>query len=202
MDSRDRQICEFVEPGSEKFIFLLSTRAGGLGINLATADTVILYDSDWNPQVDLQAMDRAHRIGQKNPVNVYRMITEKSLEEKIVERQMVKLKWDTLVIQQGRFQQKNKVFTKDELKDMIQFGASEIFRSSGTITDEDIEILLERGERKTREQSSKLNSMMDQKKNILDLAINDLNFYEFEDVDYQKKKRDDEIAINEAFIAQ
>jgi len=126
MDSRDRQICEFVEPNSEKFIFLLSTRAGGLGINLATADTVILYDSDWNPQVDLQAMDRAHRIGQKNPVMVYRMITEKSLEEKIVERQMVKLKWDTLVIQQGRFQQKNKVFTKDEIKDMIQFGASEV----------------------------------------------------------------------------
>lgn len=60
---------------SEKFIFLLSTRAGGLGINLTAADTVIIYDSDWNPQMDLQAMDRAHRIGQKNPVNVYRLIT-------------------------------------------------------------------------------------------------------------------------------
>ncbi len=127
MDSRDRQICEFVDPDSTKYVFLLSTRAGGLGINLATADTVILYDSDWNPQVDLQAMDRAHRIGQKNPVNVYRLITENTLEEKIVERQMVKLKWDTLVIQQGRFQQKNKVFTKDELKDIIQFGASEVY---------------------------------------------------------------------------
>jgi SWI/SNF-related matrix-associated actin-dependent regulator of chromatin subfamily A member 5 len=126
MDSRDQQIVEFVSPETNKYIFLLSTRAGGLGINLATADTVILYDSDWNPQVDLQAMDRAHRIGQKNIVNVYRLITENTLEEKIVERQMVKLKWDTLVIQQGRFQQKNKVFTKDELKDMIQFGASEV----------------------------------------------------------------------------
>jgi SNF2 family DNA or RNA helicase len=56
-------------------VFLLSTRAGGLGINLTSADTVIIYDSDWNPQMDLQAMDRAHRIGQKNPVNVYRLIT-------------------------------------------------------------------------------------------------------------------------------
>lgn len=60
---------------TDKFIFLLSTRAGGLGINLTSADTVIIYDSDWNPQMDLQAMDRAHRIGQKKKVNVYRLIT-------------------------------------------------------------------------------------------------------------------------------
>lgn len=66
MDTRDSEIKNFVEEKSSKFVFLLSTRAGGLGINLATADTVILYDSDWNPQMDLQAMDRAHRIGQKN----------------------------------------------------------------------------------------------------------------------------------------
>jgi SWI/SNF-related matrix-associated actin-dependent regulator of chromatin subfamily A member 5 len=55
-----------MHPNSTKFIFLLSTRAGGLGLNLTAADTVILYDSDWNPQMDLQAMDRAHRIGKKN----------------------------------------------------------------------------------------------------------------------------------------
>lgn len=61
--------------GTEKFVFLLSTRAGGLGINLTSADTVIIYDSDWNPQMDLQAMDRAYRIGQKNLVHVYRLIT-------------------------------------------------------------------------------------------------------------------------------
>ena len=126
MDSRDRQIVDFTSPETDKFVFLLSTRAGGLGINLATADTVILYDSDWNPQVDLQAMDRAHRIGQKNPVMVYRMITENTVEEKIVDRQQVKLRWDNLVIQQGRFQQKNKMFTRDELKNMIQYGASEV----------------------------------------------------------------------------
>jgi SNF2 family DNA or RNA helicase len=66
--------------GSDKFIFLLSTRAGGLGINLTAADTVVIYDSDWNPQMDLQAMDRAHRIGQKNMVNVYRLITENTVE--------------------------------------------------------------------------------------------------------------------------
>lgn len=65
--------------GSQKFVFLLSTRAGGLGINLTAADTVVIYDSDFNPQMDLQAMDRAHRIGQKNMVNVYRLITENTV---------------------------------------------------------------------------------------------------------------------------
>ena len=75
-EDRQSQIEEYNKPGSEKFIFLLTTRAGGLGINLATADIVILYDSDWNPQVDLQAQDRAHRIGQQKQVHVFRFVTE------------------------------------------------------------------------------------------------------------------------------
>jgi SWI/SNF-related matrix-associated actin-dependent regulator of chromatin subfamily A member 5 len=113
MYSRDSQIEEFMAEGSDRFIFLLSTRAGGLGINLTAADTVVIYDSDFNPQMDLQAMDRAHRIGQKNMVNVYRLITENTVEEKIVERQMIKLKWDSLVIQQQKNSQKNKALTKE-----------------------------------------------------------------------------------------
>lgn len=83
---RENMMEKFTRPNSSKFIFLLSTRAGGLGINLATADTVVIYDSDWNPQMDLQAMDRAHRIGQTKQVNVYRMITSNTLEERIIER--------------------------------------------------------------------------------------------------------------------
>lgn len=63
LQDRETQIEQFTAENSKKFVFLLSTRAGGLGINLTTADTVVLFDSDWNPQVDLQAMDRAHRIG-------------------------------------------------------------------------------------------------------------------------------------------
>lgn len=67
-EDRNRQIEEYNAEGSEKFVFMLSTRAGGLGINLTSADVVIIYDSDWNPQMDLQAMDRAHRIGQMKQV--------------------------------------------------------------------------------------------------------------------------------------
>lgn len=85
---------EFTKPNSEYFIFMLSTRAGGLGINLMSANHVILYDSDWNPQVDLQAMDRAYRIGQKKKVYVYRLITKSTVEEKIIERQAIRLKLD------------------------------------------------------------------------------------------------------------
>ena len=68
------------------FAFLLSTRAGGLGINLTAADTVIFYDSDWNPTMDDQAMDRAHRLGQTRPVTVYRLVTVDSIEERILAR--------------------------------------------------------------------------------------------------------------------
>ena len=74
----------FNSPNSEYFIFLLSTRAGGLGLNLQTADTVIIFDSDWNPHQDLQAQDRAHRIGQKNEVRVLRLMMVNSVEERIL----------------------------------------------------------------------------------------------------------------------
>ena len=97
---RQQAIDAFSRKGSDYFIFLLSTRAGGLGINLATADVVILYDSDWNPQADLQAEDRAHRIGQKKTVRVFRLITEHTVDEKIIERAEKKLLLDAVVIQQ------------------------------------------------------------------------------------------------------
>lgn len=99
-EERQKSIDEYNKPGSSKFIFMLTTRAGGLGINLASADIVILYDSDWNPQMDLQAMDRAHRIGQKKQVHVFRFITENTVEERIIERAEMKLRLDSVVIQQ------------------------------------------------------------------------------------------------------
>ena len=117
----DEMIDEYNKEGSEKFAFLLSTRAGGLGINLQTADTVILYDSDWNPQVDLQAMDRAHRIGQKRTVNVYRLLTENTIEEKIIERAELKLRLDAVVVQQGRLPEQKHALSKEEMSNMVRF---------------------------------------------------------------------------------
>lgn len=92
-------------------------QAGGLGINLYTADIVILYDSDWNPQADLQAQDRAHRIGQKKQVKVFRLVTENTVDEKIVEKAAIKLRLDRMVIQAGRLaEQKTNLgrFLKDD----------------------------------------------------------------------------------------
>ena len=181
LEEREEAIDDFTAPNSDKFVFLLSTRAGGLGINLMTADTVVLYDSDWNPQVDLQAMDRAHRIGQKNNVMVYRLICENTVEEKMIERQQIKLKWDQLVILKGKISQKKNKYDKEELKDLISFGANDIFRSDGaTFKDEDINAILTRGEKKTGELNQKLNEMIAQKKEeILNLEVNSINLYEF-----------------------
>ncbi|KAF8660982.1 hypothetical protein AX16_001504 [Volvariella volvacea WC 439] len=150
-DDRILAIDEYNRPGSEKFIFLLTTRAGGLGINLTTADIVVLYDSDWNPQADLQAMDRAHRIGQTKQVYVFRFITEGSVEERMLERAAQKLRLDQLVIQQGRTQQ-TKAANKEELLEMITHGAEKIINSSDDmLVNDDIEAIISRGEERTQE---------------------------------------------------
>lgn len=137
-DIRRQALEHFNAEGSQDFCFLLSTRAGGLGINLATADTVIIFDSDWNPQNDLQAQARAHRIGQKNQVNIYRLVTKGSVEEDIVERAKRKMVLDHLVIQRmdttGRTVLDKKAknvstpFNKDELTAILKFGAEELFK--------------------------------------------------------------------------
>ncbi|KAF8079370.1 SNF2 family N-terminal domain-containing protein [Lyophyllum atratum] len=155
-DDRILAIDEYNKPDSEKFIFLLTTRAGGLGINLTTADIVILYDSDWNPQADLQAMDRAHRIGQTKQVYVFRFITEGSVEERMLERAAQKLRLDQLVIQQGRTQQAKTAANKEELLEMITHGADKIINASEEILiNDDIEAIIQRGEERTSELNSK-----------------------------------------------
>eukprot|EP00891_Asterochloris_glomerata_P009533 jgi/Astpho2/9533/e_gw1.00146.29.1_t len=133
---RHQAMEHFNAPGSGDFAFLLSTRAGGLGINLATADTVVIFDSDWNPQNDLQAMSRAHRIGQKDTVNIYRFLTSNSVEEDILHRAKQKMVLDHLVIQRmdatGRTvnagNEPAKLFGKDELAAILKFGAEELFK--------------------------------------------------------------------------
>ncbi|KAG1686000.1 hypothetical protein DVH05_007301 [Phytophthora capsici] len=107
-DEREQRMFMFNAPDSPFFIFLLSTRAGGLGLNLATADTVIIFDSDWNPAMDAQAQDRAHRIGQKNEVRVFRLVTNSPVEEKILSRATDKMNMNNLVVEAGKFNNKSK----------------------------------------------------------------------------------------------
>ncbi|KAF6749248.1 P-loop containing nucleoside triphosphate hydrolase protein [Ephemerocybe angulata] len=159
-EDRIAAIDEYNKPGSEKFIFLLTTRAGGLGINLTTADVVVLYDSDWNPQADLQAMDRAHRIGQTKQVYVFRFITEGSVEERMLERAAQKLRLDQLVIQQGRAQQQAKAqANKEELMEMITHGVDKIISGDDQMIDDDIEKIINRGEERTAELNSKYETL-------------------------------------------
>ena len=122
--------------------------SGGLGINLATADVVVLYDSDWNPQADLQAMDRAHRIGQKKTVRVFRLITEHTIEEKMVERAEMKLRLDAVVIQKGQHLAKaDAKLSKADMLEMIRSGAAHVFSAAkdGNVSLADVDEILRIG---------------------------------------------------------
>ncbi|KAK6885386.1 ISWI chromatin-remodeling complex ATPase ISW1 [Candida tropicalis] len=197
---RINAIDEYNKPGSEKFVFLLTTRAGGLGINLTTADIVILFDSDWNPQADLQAMDRAHRIGQTKQVKVFRFITENAIEEKVLERATQKLRLDQLVIQQGRNtggldgQQSSKAASKNELLDLIQFGAADMFHKDNSAAPGgsgegeatvDIEDILKKSEEKTQELNEKYAKL---NLNALQNFSNDDSVYNWNGEDFKKKE--------------
>uniref|UniRef100_A0AAR2IYI5 DNA helicase n=1 Tax=Pygocentrus nattereri TaxID=42514 RepID=A0AAR2IYI5_PYGNA len=163
-EMRKQALDHFNAEGSEDFCFLLSTRAGGLGINLASADTVVIFDSDWNPQNDLQAQARAHRIGQKRQVNIYRLVTKGSVEEDIIERAKKKMVLDHLVIQRmdttgktvlhtGAAPSSSTPFNKEELSAILKFGAEELFKEPEGEEQEpqemDIDEILKRAE--TRE---------------------------------------------------
>ncbi|KAI9825498.1 MAG: hypothetical protein M1826_006994 [Phylliscum demangeonii] len=143
---RRMAINHFNAPDSNDFCFLLSTRAGGLGINLMTADTVILFDSDWNPQADLQAMARAHRIGQKHPVNVYRLVSKDTIEEEVLERARNKLMLEFITIQRG-------ITDDGEAKQLSSRMAQAGVSLQEPTTSEDIQRILKRRGQKMFEQS-------------------------------------------------
>ena len=170
---RSVDIRRFNDPNSRFFVYLISTRAGGLGINLTGADTVVHFDSDFNPQCDLQAQDRCHRIGQTKPVMVYRFITENTVEERLIARAEKKLFLDMMVNRQshtGDFSENNMStseqeeltkLSKDEMLSMLMFGASRIFKATEEQRDEDIEAILQRSKAKDGEaKQAKLKSLM------------------------------------------
>ncbi|KAL5969271.1 Chromodomain-helicase-DNA-binding protein 1 [Taenia solium] len=153
---RKQALDHFNADGSTDFCFLLSTRAGGLGINLATADTVVIFDSDWNPQNDIQAQARAHRIGQTKQVSVYRLVVKDSVEEKIIESATRKMLLDHLVIQRmdsagnrGGGNARKSDAKGQILTEILRHGAESIFKQNDEETAEvevDIDDILNRAE--------------------------------------------------------
>lgn len=155
---RHEQIKAFNTSPDHK-IFLLSTRAGGQGINLVAADTVILFDSDWNPQQDLQAQDRAHRIGQTKPVIVYRLATKGTVEQTLLEKADSKRRLERLIIQSGKFKSlldgssSKGGNTVDEMQDLKKALGENDFEQfeigadpSSILSDKDLNILTDRSE--------------------------------------------------------
>ncbi|KAI0128052.1 hypothetical protein F4776DRAFT_664803 [Hypoxylon sp. NC0597] len=184
-------INHFNAEDSSDFCFLLSTRAGGLGINLMTADTVIIFDSDWNPQADLQAMARAHRIGQKKPVTVYRLVSKETIEEEVLERARNKLLLEYLAIQAGvtddgkafreEFKQKglriDEAKSADDIQWVLKMRSQKMFEQSGNqqrLEQLDIDSILENAEvTKTK---------VDDKMNLSTGGIDWDNFMQYTDV--------------------
>ena len=156
LEDRQSQIDRFnSEPrgSNEHFVFMLSTRAGGLGINLASADTVILFDSDWNPHQDSQAMDRAHRIGQTKPVVVYRLLTAGSVEIDMMEKQISKKKLERMAVIGGDYNKAGRrskgKLTTDDLRNLLNDDVNIAQRISdakdaGEIDDAELALVMDR----------------------------------------------------------
>lgn len=140
-------------------LFLLSTRAGGLGINLTAADTVIFYDQDWNPQMDLQAQDRAHRIGQTRPVLIFRLVSKHTIENSIMQRASEKRQLEALVIAKGKFKMPAHAAAKTGKQETIAEMATSLIALEGQkievvpstdagkaniMSDEELDVLLDR----------------------------------------------------------
>lgn len=149
-DERGELLQRFNAPGSPYKIFILSTRAGGLGLNLQTADTVILFDSDWNPQIDLQAQDRAHRIGQTKEVRVFRLVTSNSIEELILNRARFKLNIDAKIIQAGMFNNQSQAEERKEYLESLLRGNWDPMQEVDVATNKQLNRMVARSEEEFR----------------------------------------------------
>ena len=139
-----QSLMERFNNNSKYFIFILSTRSGGVGINLTGADTVIFYDSDWNPTMDAQAQDRCHRIGQTRDVHIYRLISERTVEENILKKANQKRLLGEMAIEGGNFT--TSFFKKQTIHDL--------FEENTTATKEDL-----KDDEEEQQSSSDANSM-------------------------------------------
>uniref|UniRef100_A0A1B0CAM9 Uncharacterized protein n=1 Tax=Lutzomyia longipalpis TaxID=7200 RepID=A0A1B0CAM9_LUTLO len=176
-DARNEEIEKFNKPGSDKFLFLLSTRAGGLGINLATADSVIIYDSDFNPQMDLQAMDRAHRIGQTKQVHVYKLILENSVDDRIVEAADMKFTLDQKLIKGAPSLTRAGLVKKILTKEMGQV----LEEAHTMMADEDLDTILARCEERQKKE-------LEEKSDQMVLQHKYESIYKFDGEDFKEKR--------------
>ncbi|KAJ3333445.1 choline dehydrogenase 7 [Blyttiomyces sp. JEL0837] len=195
-DLRQASIDRFSAPGSDTFVFLLCTRAGGVGINLTVADTVIIFDSDWNPQNDLQAQSRVHRIGQKNAVQIYRLVTRNTYEREMLDRASMKLGLDKAVLQRMEFGQDDSgsdtlsKMQANEIEDLLKKGAYGAFMdddSSKSFCEEDIDqILMNRTRKIVHDNTNEKGSIFSKASFATSEAQVDLNDPDFWDKVAQK----------------
>uniref|UniRef100_A0AAX7TJV1 DNA helicase n=1 Tax=Astatotilapia calliptera TaxID=8154 RepID=A0AAX7TJV1_ASTCA len=187
---RQAAIDRFCKPDSDRFVFLLCTRAGGLGINLTAADTCIIFDSDWNPQNDLQAQARCHRIGQSKAVKVYRLITRNSYEREMFDKASLKLGLDKAVLQDiNRKGSLNGVqqLSKMEVEDLLKKGAYGALMDEedegSKFCEEDIDQILQRRTQTITIQSEGKGSTFAKASfissgNRTDISLDDPNFWQ------------------------
>ncbi|XP_076826760.1 chromodomain-helicase-DNA-binding protein 4 isoform X3 [Brachyhypopomus gauderio] len=196
---RQEAIDRFNAPGAPQFVFLLSTRAGGLGINLATADTVIIYDSDWNPHNDIQAFSRAHRIGQNRKVMIYRFVTKASVEERITQVAKKKMMLTHLVVRPG-LGSKAGSMSKQELDDILKFGTEQLFKDEigeGDNKDEDSSVI--------HYDDKAIERLLDRNQDATeDTELQSMNEYlsSFKVAQYVVKDEDDEEDVDREIIKQ
>ncbi|KAJ2953582.1 hypothetical protein O0L34_g1186 [Tuta absoluta] len=210
---RQEAIDRFSKPDSDRFVFLLCTKAGGLGINLTAADTVIIYDSDWNPQNDLQAQARCHRIGQQKMVKIYRLICRNSYEREMFDKASLKLGLDKAILQsmnttQGK-ESSIKQLSKKEIEDLLKKGAYGAVMDEDNAGDkfceEDIEMILARRTQVIQMESEKGSTFSkasfastDQRS---DIDIRDPDFWnkwaKKAEIDTTEKKEDEDLIVTE-----
>lgn len=218
-ENRQAAIDRFSDTGSDVFVFLLCTRAGGVGINLTAADTVIIFDSDWNPQNDLQAQARCHRIGQTNEVKIYRLVTRNTYEREMFDKAGLKLGLDRAVLQKMAFEggSSTKVKKKDAIELLLRKGAygvlMETDEASRDFCEEDIDQILERRTKVVKHSEggnvfSKASFQVDEEIDDPDFWDNLLNKKKNEENEGRVKRqmrrlaREDEIEVEEVEVEE
>ncbi|XP_067108594.1 chromodomain-helicase-DNA-binding protein 8 isoform X1 [Osmerus mordax] len=211
---RQAAIDRFSKPDSDRFVFLLCTRAGGLGINLTAADTCVIFDSDWNPQNDLQAQARCHRIGQSKAVKVYRLITRNSYEREMLDKASLKLGLDRAVLQSMSSNKESNVngvqqFSKKEIEDLLRKGAYAAIMDEddegSRFCEEDIDQILQRRATTITIESEGKGSTFSKasfvaSENRTDIALDDPEFWQKwakkADIDYDSMNRKNTLVID------